>query len=161
MYIDTFDINARQYMRYQENGAISPCRHKRYFDTGYSIPPYMRCWADSNITSHFSISKFRQFRKIKIILPQLYNTFRNTVQSLFAIEFNALVLFLVILEYILREKSFATYFRDSQLWRTGIGNLIISKYNVDKRLRVRWHYLFFISYEVRSGFKSPCSNSVL
>ena len=57
--------------------------------------------------------------------------------------------------YILREKSLATYFRDSQFRRTITCNIMISKIYVDKRLRVRWHYLLDISHESMSGLKSP------
>ena len=38
---------------------------------------------------------------------------------------------------ILREKSLAIYFEDSQFRRNGTFNFIVSKINVDKRSRVR------------------------
>ena len=40
-------------------------------------------------------------------------------------------------EYILREKSLAIYFEDSQLKRNRTFNILVSKIYVDKRLRVR------------------------
>ena len=43
----------------------------------------------------------------------------------------------MLLQYILREKSLAIYFEDSQFRRNKNFNFIVSKIYVDKRSRVR------------------------
>ena len=42
-------------------------------------------------------------------------------------------------EYILREKSLAIYFEDSQFRRNRTLNFILSNIYVAKRSRIRWH----------------------